>query len=449
MDFDPLLGLDEDYLLERESRLSDSILWTLQRRFFEDTPDCFSSGVLPMFATTNAFIARAYAELIYSFALDCASDEPLTIIEVGAGHGQFGFLCLTALLARMERHGTLPIRYVLSDFTEHSLTTWTEHPKLAGLLRSGILDMACFDVERDSTLRLRGSGECIGSESPCGPMVVIANYVFDGLIQDAFQIRSGLLQEGRVTLVSEEPWPEVSTPGLLGSLSALFTFSLLPEADVYADPALNSVLDFYKKNLGDGAFGMPVGAIRCLKMLQSLSAGPVMVLSSDKAHNHLHQLQGQSAPTVTSHGSISMMANHDAMGRYVVDRGGQVLLSSARSGELETAAFLLEGAAGRHTCLAFESAIERFSPSDFLELSRLGVPGSLAGCLKVLQLAGWDPRWLCDLIPILRVGLPQANADQRAELLAGLRRAEGIVFPIGGEDQQAVIASLIENLVAA
>ena len=443
MDFDPLLGLDEDYLLERERRLSDSMLWSLQRRFYEDHPEGFSSGTVPMYATTNVFIARAYAQLIHGFASDSDSREPVTIVELGAGHGRFGFLCLTHLLARFRRLGLVPpIRYVLTDFTDHSLVEWAAHPELESMIEEGWIDVARFDAERDDRLTLQHSGQVISPENPCGPMVVIANYVFDGLIQDAFRIRDGCLEEGQVTLVADHPWPQAGAPGLLAQLSALFTFSPLADAPVYADQKLNDILEFYKHNLGNGAFALPTGAVRCMDTLQAMSTGPMLVLSSDKAHNHLHQLQGHSAPEVTTHGCISMMTNHDALARYVASGGGQTLLTSARSGELETAAFVVGGPVDGHLSLAFDDAVECFSPSDYLDLFKSSTPFSLSDGLKLLQLSGWDPGWLCQLIPMLLRGLSDATAVQKAELLAGLDRADALVFPLVGEDRRVEIDEL-------
>ena len=449
MDFDPLIGLDEDYLLERESRLSRSLLWSLQRRFFEQNPQGFADGSVPLYATTNAFIAQSYAQLIHSFALDCGVPGPVTIIELGAGHGRFGFLCLTLLRERLRRLGMrLPLRYVMTDFTEHSLDAWCAHPQLAAMLADGSLDMACFDVEQDEGLNLRLSKTRIDALQPCGPLVVIANYVFDGLIQDAYRIRDGSLEEGRVSLVADAPHPNIAAPGLLATLSAIFTFSPLSDAGIYPESELNQILRFYMENLGDGAFCLPTGAVRCLQRMRGLSTRPVLVLSSDKAHNHLNQLQGQSAPMVATHGSISMMTNHHAMGRYVTGRGGEVLMTSSRSGELETAAFMLGGSAGERLSMAFDDVIERFSPADFLELSQLGSPGSLAGCLKMLRLASWDPKWLCELIPVLTGGLSGASREQRAELLAGLVAASALVFPIGGSDRSSSIDAFREVLAA-
>jgi hypothetical protein len=197
------------------------------------------------------------------------------------------------------------------------------HPRIAALLADGTLDIACFDVEQHRGLTLHTSGERIDAEHPCGSLVVVANYVFDGLTQDAFRTRGGVLEEGQVSLVADSPWPDAARLGLLETLTALFTYAPLSTSPVYSNPVLNSILKFYMENLDNSAFGFPTGAVRCMDMLKTLSTGPVLVLSSDKAHNHIAQLEGQTAPMVAIHGSVSMMTNHDALGRYVTHQGGR------------------------------------------------------------------------------------------------------------------------------
>ena len=95
---------------------------------------------------------------------------------------------------------------------------------------------------------------------------------------------------------------------------------------------------------------------------------------------------------------------------------------------------------GQRLSMAFADGIERFSPSDFLELARLGGPSSLAVGLKLLQLAAWDPQWLCEMIPILTVGLSGASSLHRSELLSGLEAAEALLFSIGDSEHRSAIA---------
>lgn len=65
--------------------------------------------MVPNFVTTNAFIAKQYANTILGLMRDLldptsaaygqySPDKPLYIVEVGAGHGKMGFLMVQSLL---------------------------------------------------------------------------------------------------------------------------------------------------------------------------------------------------------------------------------------------------------------------------------------------------------------------------------------------------------------
>lgn len=426
MDFDPLLGLDRAHLFEHGRRLSESALWDLQVRYYEDNPDIFADGTVPMYATTNAFVARTYAQLIESFAEDCGDARPVTVLELGAGHGQFGFLCLSALL----RRGRAGVRYVLSDATGHCVERWAQHPRLAPLIAAGHLDLARFNASEDDTVALAASRETLGADRRCGPLVVIANYVFDSLVQEALQIRGGALELGRVSLISAQASAQASDPGLLAGLEVAFSFSPV-EGAVYGDPRLDDILDHYAAHLGDQAFTLPIGAMRCIERLQALSDGPVLILSLDKANNDLEALRSRPTLHVETHGSVSMTVNHDALGRFAVSGGGSALLSTSRAGSLDAAALTLGAPAGPRLTATFADTIEHFSPSDYFELYAGSQPERLPGCLKLLRLSGWDPEWMCELAPTLLSQLPYASIQQRAELRAGLSRSEQLTFSLG------------------
>jgi len=425
LDFDPLLGLDPDFLLEREVRLSASAIWDLQRRYYTDNADSFSSGTVPLYATTNPFVARAYARLIAAFAEDCG-DQPLTIVELGAGHGRFGFLLHQQLQGRLR----VPLRYVLTDVTGHSLDTWAAHPRLAPLIAQGSVDLALFDAEQDTAIHTRG-GATISPEAPCGPLVVIASYVFDSLVHDAFRIHDGRLEEGQISLVSDAPWPTLDDDDLLDRLSTLFTFSALADPAVYGEAVRDDMLAFYARNLTDRTFSFPVGAMRCLQAVERMSTQPALVLSLDKADNHLAQLQARDSLRMTMHGSSSMTVNHDALGRFVTGRGGGVLLSSARSASVDSAAFVLGASAGARLKTTFQDDIEHFSPGDYLALYMAYTPQPLAANLKLMRMAGWDPRWLGEMAASMLESLGDASDEQKTELRAGLVKADAQRFSIG------------------
>lgn len=60
---------------------------------------------------------------------------------------------------------------------------------LKPFLDSGQLDMAIFDAVNDSTIRLSRSGLELGPGTCVNPICVVANYLFDTLCHDIFQVR--------------------------------------------------------------------------------------------------------------------------------------------------------------------------------------------------------------------------------------------------------------------
>src|SRR5713226_795118 len=97
------------FVLEEKRRLSDSLIWRLQRDFYSQKgEEAWLTGRTPYYVTSNAFIANAYARVIAGFLRDCAGatsnlgpldpKAPVYILEVASGSGKFGFLFLKKLL---------------------------------------------------------------------------------------------------------------------------------------------------------------------------------------------------------------------------------------------------------------------------------------------------------------------------------------------------------------
>lgn len=61
---------------------------------------------------------------------------------------------------------------------------------LKPFLDSGQLDMAIFDAVNDTTIKLSRSGVLLGPGTCVNPICVVANYLFDTLCHDIFQVKS-------------------------------------------------------------------------------------------------------------------------------------------------------------------------------------------------------------------------------------------------------------------
>ena len=72
---------------------------------------------------------------------------------------------------------------------------------LTPFLDSGQLDMAIFDAVNDTTIMLSRSGVLLGPGTCVNPICIVANYLFDTLCHDIFQV-SGLSATFHIRSVS-------------------------------------------------------------------------------------------------------------------------------------------------------------------------------------------------------------------------------------------------------
>src|ERR1041384_2933322 len=113
--------------LEANQRLSRSLLWRLQRNYFERQGiEAWRSGAVPHHITSSPFIADAYARVVMGFLRDWSTldpRQPVHIVELGSGSGRFAYSFLKKFL-NLHRNSvlkTIPVRYVMTDFTESNL----------------------------------------------------------------------------------------------------------------------------------------------------------------------------------------------------------------------------------------------------------------------------------------------------------------------------------------
>jgi len=82
--------------LETNRRLSKSLLWRLQRNYFERYGiEAWSSGAVPHHITSSPFIADAYARVVIGFLRDYERSldqrQPVYIVELGSGSRRFAY----------------------------------------------------------------------------------------------------------------------------------------------------------------------------------------------------------------------------------------------------------------------------------------------------------------------------------------------------------------------
>lgn len=452
-DLPPRAATTKSAPLEQGVRLSRSMIWTLQRSFYErHGVEAWRSEGIPFHITSNTFIAQAYARVVLGWLRDCLHDnspfdpaEPITLVELGAGHGRFGYLFLKKLLRLLEGAGLPDVRiqYVMTDLAERNVELWRGNPRLQPFLDSGLLDLACFDASRDTELRLAVSGRVLTPGAVANPMVMIANYLFDSIPQDAFWIEDGRLYESLITVTPRRREADPSDPDLLSRVDLSFHYN--PAAPgYYGDPDLDGLLEDSTQRLPATAFLFPVAALQCIQTFRALSGDRLLLLSADKGYHRDEELVlGHGAPCITRHGrgSFSMMVDYRILGESFERWGGEALQPSHRHESLLVAAFLLGRPANGHreTRQAYQAAVEDFGPDDFftlapaLDLSR--DPLSLEQALAYLRLSAWDHRLLWRQIPFYKSCCAELTESRKRELCAAVRQVWDCYFPLGEDEE--------------
>ncbi|HEY9676994.1 MAG TPA: SAM-dependent methyltransferase [Drouetiella sp.] len=325
----------EREILEVDKRLSESVLWEMQEQYFEQKSDEAWERA-PSRITSRMPFVESHFELIKSFLIDTATtldlDSPLYILEIGGGSGCFAYRFLNQFLESRDDFDILKklkLKYVLSEFSNGTVRNYLANKNFTAHKDAGILDFATFRPDTDDEIRLAISTDSINKNNLKNPLIVIANHVFGTIKQDAFRLDHGVLKETKFTAFREEGRASLKERAKIEEIE--LTERFYDAADnYYDDPALNTILAHYKKNLEQASVIFPTGALNVLRNLTKISNGNMAILAADKGFASLqsHRIQGFHAHELSRHGSFSCDVNFDAVERYVRSQGGQTFIES-------------------------------------------------------------------------------------------------------------------------
>jgi hypothetical protein len=125
---DDTLAPSHQPAIEIATPLRESLIWQAQRAFYaEKGLTAWSQSIVPNFASSNSFIAKAYARAALGLIRDASVvgegglTSPVVIIELGSGHAKLAYLVCEMLLrdraffpANNLPEGALPFRYVIT-----------------------------------------------------------------------------------------------------------------------------------------------------------------------------------------------------------------------------------------------------------------------------------------------------------------------------------------------
>lgn len=394
---------DRKVTIEQQKRFSESALWRMQREYFDQEGINAWVNQVPFYITSNPFIADSYAQTVVAFMRDWiqqhpdAKKHPFYIMELGTGSGRFSYYVVKAIDNLMKNLGMddVSICYVMSDFTKHNIKYWETHPSLKPYLDRGLIDFAMFDMETERPITLINKNIKLSPEVLVNPLSIFANYIFDTVSHDSFAIHEGKLYELLLSLSTDENNMKDNRPVDMEKISVDYSVKEV-RGNYYGDPHLDSILEGYKTSLKETSFLFPIGSFNALKFLKKLSNDRLLVISTDKGYSTVDQLDHLGHPSISFHGSFSMMVNFHAMAEYFKNIGGDALLQTSRKG-IKTSVFSsgLKLKELPETRVKINERIEGFSPSDYFTLHRR-ISDSFNECsletiAAHMQLAGWDP----------------------------------------------------------
>ncbi len=416
----------EPAVLETDVPLSQSVIWRLQRDFYARRGlKAWTEDLVPSYITNNPFIAEIYAGIVAGFLDDCmqpeqgqprplSAENPLRILELGAGTGKFSYLFLRKLTTLLQA-GKIPpqiVRYSMADCSEDLIAEWRANRYLAEFVDSGILEFELLPAAEENKSPNAGADAPQSVKPSSGPLVVIANYVFDSLPQDAFIVADGKISEALVTTTSGSAAGRSGageSPSLSGLQLSFKNTEVSPER--YADKSWNRILEQYRLRLPAATVLLPSAALALLQQLGQSSDGRMLVLAADKGITHEEDLAlCQGPPTLEFHASshcFSQIVNFDAIAKHFAGIGGLALVPAKHFTGLSICAFLERrpGDEFPATQKTYDEALAAFGPDDlFALMTWLNAhleEVSISQALSLLRLTRWDTTAFLRLFPVI------------------------------------------------
>lgn len=418
---------------QQRYRYSEAPIWDLQRKYYEELGmEAWNNDQVPQYITSNPMMGTAYAEMIFGFLQDQAGKgeftETVTIVELGAGAGRFAFHVLDKLCEMRDYAGIVlpPFRYVMTDLVLENVHSWRSHPAMQSFVEQGLLDFAKFDAVNDTELNLIVSNTTITQGDLQQPLLIIANYFFDGIQQELIYIGDGEVYECDVLIQLPEHSDTLKPSEVLKQMTLSYEHRRAPQ---YEDEGYlyRDVIAFYQQELEDSHILFPVAALTCLERLNGLSQQGFMLITADKGDHRLDNWKFAEPPQLIHHGSFSLTANFHAF-QYIFDhRGGQSLFPHHHYKSINIGCFLMldDPMSYANSRLAYKRFIDRFGPDDFFSM-KLWVDQHLdtmrlEQILAFWRLGGYDAEFFIQTAKRISSLLPDATDEEMLDIHGGIK----------------------------
>ncbi len=437
-------------------RFSEAPIWNIQRQYYEEEGTrAWVNDQVPQYITSNPMIGTAYAELIFGFLQDRANQgsaaETVYIVELGAGAGRLAYHVLHELSRLIDYAGIkLPsFRYVMTDLAMSNVQAWKEHPALQSFISAGLLDFARFDAVHDTALNLIVSGETLREGDLRQPLLIVANYFFDGIPQELLYVGEGRIYEVDVCVEIPEHQDSLKPSERLSRISLSYEDPRrAPEYEQEGYP-FRDVIAVYQEQLEDSHILFPEAGLTCLERLDRLSRSGFLLITADKGDHLLDSWKFAEPPELILHGSFSLTANYHAILQVYERRGAEALFPRQHYKNLNVGCILNLDQPKNYaqTRLAYRRTVERFGPDEFFSLKqwvdRSVDDMGLQQLLSFWRLGGYDAEWFIHATKRISALLQEASDEEKLDLSRGIERMWSSYYVMAQRYDLALDAGLI------
>lgn len=437
-------------------RFSEAPIWNIQRQYYEEEGTrAWVNDQVPQYITSNPMIGTAYAELIFGFLQDRANQgsaaETVYIVELGAGAGRLAYHVLHELSRLIDYAGIkLPsFRYVMTDLAMSNVQAWKEHPALQSFIAAGLLDFARFDAVHDTALNLIVSGETLREGDLRQPLLIVANYFFDGIPQELLYVGEGRIYEVDVCVEIPEHQDSLKPSERLSRISLSYEDPRrAPEYEQEGYP-FRDVIAVYQEQLEDSHILFPEAGLTCLERLNRLSRSGFLLITADKGDHLLDNWKFADPPELILHGSFSLTANYHAILQVYERRGAEALFPRQHYKNLNVGCILNVDQPVNYaqTRLAYRRSVERFGPDEFFSLKqwvdRSVDDMGLQQLLSFWRLGGYDAEWFIHATKRISALLQEASDEEKLDLSRGIERMWSSYYVMAQRYDLALDAGLI------
>ncbi|MEI8366339.1 MAG: hypothetical protein WCF65_07960 [Parachlamydiaceae bacterium] len=439
-------------IVETDKRLSQSLLWNLQREAYcQFGIEAWSQHGVPSYITSNSYIAKNYAQVVLGYLRDCIAqsaidlEHPVYLMDLGAGTGRLAYFFLRELFQLLDTSSLPKIKlcYVMTDIAPSNLTFWQEHPYLKPYFEGGVLDCAYYYHAQRDPIYLVHRQETLSKKTLINPLVLICNYFFDTIPQDLFRVKDGHVEEGRITLFVKGNEAALPTPLLINQLKYRYAYHPISQTQPYYEiPEWNALLKEYDQRFEASPFLFPTGAFQSLRTFMELCQDRLLLIAGDRGVCTEEQIRQWGDPKLALHGSFSFPVNFHSISAFfhaeitTQKRGGTAHLTSFPDPAFSILVSVIgkENSRFPETALAFHEHIDNFEPTDYFKLVSLTEEKwkdpPLEDILLLIKLGNWDASVLLTFFQSLLKAIPAASEKQKGLLHATIDHAWEHFYPV-------------------